>query len=162
MWWGLAPPPRAQTRPRLGQQCARYWLCYLGRPQRGIISLRRVWLPLAVTWYSKLPLSTIAPAMTSLPRVLASATDSPVDKTINFRCSKENWDRSSYPIQAKAIPVAISGQDLFGVAQTGTGKTFAFGIPMIQRLAQVKGRALVLLPTRELANQVEEKFKKIR
>ena len=65
------------------------------------------------------------------------------------------------PIQAKAIPVAITGQDLFGVAQTGTGKTFAFGIPLIQRLAQVKGRALVLLPTRELANQVEENLKKL-
>lgn len=65
------------------------------------------------------------------------------------------------PIQAKAIPVAITGQDLFGVAQTGTGKTFAFGIPLIQRLAQVKGRALVLLPTRELANQVEENLKNL-
>lgn len=65
------------------------------------------------------------------------------------------------PIQQKSIPVAITGQDLIGIAQTGTGKTFAFGIPMIERLAIVKGRALVLLPTRELALQVEENVRKI-
>ncbi len=65
------------------------------------------------------------------------------------------------PIQAKAIPVAISGKDLIGVAQTGTGKTLAFGIPTIQRLASVKGQALVLLPTRELAVQVEESLRKV-
>lgn len=65
------------------------------------------------------------------------------------------------PIQSKSIPVAISGQDLFGVAQTGTGKTFAFGIPTIQRLKEKGGRALIMLPTRELANQVEENLKKL-
>ena len=65
------------------------------------------------------------------------------------------------PIQRKSIPTAIAGQDLIGVAQTGTGKTFAFGIPMIQRLAQVKGRALILLPTRELALQVDENIRKL-
>jgi ATP-dependent RNA helicase RhlE len=65
------------------------------------------------------------------------------------------------PIQRKSIPAAIAGQDLNGVAQTGTGKTFAFGIPMIQRLAQVKGRALILLPTRELALQVDENIRKL-
>ena len=60
------------------------------------------------------------------------------------------------PIQEQSIPVAIEGQDLIGIAQTGTGKTLAFGIPMLQRLAQVKGCGLVLLPTRELALQVDE------
>ena len=60
------------------------------------------------------------------------------------------------PIQRQAIPVALEGKDIIGIAQTGTGKTFAFGIPMIQRLAQVKGQGLVVLPTRELAIQVEE------
>jgi ATP-dependent RNA helicase RhlE len=68
---------------------------------------------------------------------------------------------SPTPIQFKSIPTAISGKDLFGVAQTGTGKTFAFGIPMVQRLKENGGRALVLLPTRELANQVEENLKKL-
>lgn len=60
------------------------------------------------------------------------------------------------PIQYKAIPIAIEGKDIIGIAQTGTGKTLAFGIPMIQRLAQKKGRGLVLVPTRELALQANE------
>jgi ATP-dependent RNA helicase RhlE len=65
------------------------------------------------------------------------------------------------PIQAKSIPPAIEGKDLIGIAQTGTGKTLAFGIPMLQRLAQLKGIGLVILPTRELALQVEEHLHKI-
>ena len=65
------------------------------------------------------------------------------------------------PIQYKSIPVAIEGKDIIGVAQTGTGKTLAFGIPMIQLLAQKKGMGLVLLPTRELAIQVNEHLLKI-
>ncbi|MDP2736114.1 MAG: DEAD/DEAH box helicase [bacterium] len=65
------------------------------------------------------------------------------------------------PIQGKAIPVAIEGKDLVGIAQTGTGKTLAFGIPMLQRLAQIKKRGLVILPTRELALQVEESLRKL-
>ncbi len=65
------------------------------------------------------------------------------------------------PIQAQAIPVAVTGKDVVGIAQTGTGKTLAFGIPMIQRLSQIKGKGLIVLPTRELADQVEETIKKI-
>ncbi len=65
------------------------------------------------------------------------------------------------PIQQKAIPVAIEGKDLIGIAQTGTGKTLAFGIPLVQRLAQIMGRGLVLVPTRELALQVHEVLQKI-
>ncbi len=64
------------------------------------------------------------------------------------------------PIQYKAIPIAINGTDIIGVAQTGTGKTLAFAIPVIQRLAR-KGQCLVLVPTRELALQVNETFQKI-
>lgn len=64
------------------------------------------------------------------------------------------------PIQLQAIPIALQGEDIIGIAQTGTGKTLAFGIPMIQRLASVKGRGLVILPTRELALQVEEALQK--
>lgn len=74
-------------------------------------------------------------------------------------------DRNKYtiptPIQQKAIPIAIEGKDVMGIAQTGTGKTLAFGIPLMQRLAQVKGIGLVILPTRELAIQVDEEFQKI-
>ena len=65
------------------------------------------------------------------------------------------------PIQRQAIPIALQGKDLVGVAQTGTGKTLAFGLPMIQRLQQVNGQGLVVLPTRELAAQVDEVMRKI-
>jgi ATP-dependent RNA helicase RhlE len=73
------------------------------------------------------------------------------------------------PIQLQAIPLALKGRDLIGLAQTGTGKTAAFTLPILQRLAD-KGdrngrgpcgpRALVLTPTRELAAQVDESFAK--
>ncbi|MEK7607954.1 MAG: DEAD/DEAH box helicase [Patescibacteria group bacterium] len=66
------------------------------------------------------------------------------------------------PIQEKVIPIGLSGKDIIGIAQTGTGKTLAFGIPMIERLSTNKaGRGLVLLPTRELAIQVEEIIRKV-
>ena len=65
------------------------------------------------------------------------------------------------PIQHKAIPLAIEGKDVMGVAQTGTGKTLAFAIPMVQRLAAGKGIGLILVPTRELAYQVEETIRKV-
>ncbi|MBN1871817.1 MAG: DEAD/DEAH box helicase [Candidatus Omnitrophica bacterium] len=65
------------------------------------------------------------------------------------------------PIQHKAIPIGIEGKDIIGVAQTGTGKTLAFAIPIIQHLSKKKGRCLVLTPTRELAIQVDETFRKI-
>jgi len=65
------------------------------------------------------------------------------------------------PIQYKAIPVAINGTDIVGVAQTGTGKTLAFTIPIVQRLSRGAGKCLVLVPTRELALQVNETFQKI-
>ncbi len=68
---------------------------------------------------------------------------------------------SPTPIQHQAIPVAIEGKDVVGIAQTGTGKTLAFGIPIIQRLARTKGQGLVLLPTRELALQVNEELHKV-
>jgi ATP-dependent RNA helicase RhlE len=65
------------------------------------------------------------------------------------------------PIQRRAIPVGLKGKDLIAVAQTGTGKTLAFAIPMIQRLAQMKGRGLILLPTRELALQVNDSLQSV-
>jgi ATP-dependent RNA helicase DeaD len=59
------------------------------------------------------------------------------------------------PIQSQAIPVALEGKDIIASAQTGTGKTFAFGIPLIEKLlSDPEGTALVLTPTRELALQV--------
>ncbi len=65
------------------------------------------------------------------------------------------------PIQHQSIPPGIEGKDLIGIAQTGTGKTLAFGIPMIQRIAQNKGQGLIVVPTRELAIQVDETLRKI-
>jgi ATP-dependent RNA helicase RhlE len=65
------------------------------------------------------------------------------------------------PIQLQAIPLAIDGKDVVGIAQTGTGKTHSFVIPMVQRLAGKKGIGLVLAPTRELAMQIEEAFQLI-
>jgi len=73
------------------------------------------------------------------------------------------------PIQAQAIPVVLTGQDVMGGAQTGTGKTAAFSLPLLQRLLKHENastsparhpvRALVLLPTRELADQVAQQIK---
>jgi len=65
------------------------------------------------------------------------------------------------PIQLKAIPLAIEGKDVIGIAQTGTGKTHSFAIPMVQRLAQRSGVGLILAPTRELAIQIDEVFQEI-
>ncbi|MDP4276226.1 MAG: DEAD/DEAH box helicase [Bacteroidota bacterium] len=69
------------------------------------------------------------------------------------------------PIQEKAIPIALGGHDLLGIAQTGTGKTAAFAIPIIQQLdqPQLNGKkreikALIVTPTRELAIQIEDCF----
>lgn len=65
------------------------------------------------------------------------------------------------PIQSRAIPSGLEGQDIVGIAQTGTGKTLAFGIPLVQRVMATGGGALVLVPTRELAQQVSEVFQQI-
>jgi ATP-dependent RNA helicase DeaD len=69
---------------------------------------------------------------------------------------------SPSPIQAATIPALLEGRDVLGQAQTGTGKTAAFALPILARidLAQTKPQALVLAPTRELAIQVAEAFQK--
>jgi ATP-dependent RNA helicase RhlE len=66
------------------------------------------------------------------------------------------------PIQAQAVPLALKGRDIIGLAMTGTGKTAAFVIPIIERLlgGPQRTRALILTPTRELCVQVEESFRK--
>jgi ATP-dependent RNA helicase RhlE len=70
------------------------------------------------------------------------------------------------PIQAQAIPPVLAGKDLLGIAQTGTGKTAAFALPLLHRLGATGGRPerrtpriLVLAPTRELANQIADSFR---
>ena len=85
------------------------------------------------------------------------------------RAVKELGYESMTPIQAKAIPLVIQGRDVMGAAQTGTGKTAAFALPLLHRLLKHENtstsparhpvRALVLLPTRELADQVAQAIK---
>lgn len=66
------------------------------------------------------------------------------------------------PIQDQAIPVALSGQDVIGLANTGTGKTAAFGVPILNRLvAEQHSKVLIMAPTRELAQQIEAEFRQI-
>ncbi|HZY16050.1 MAG TPA: DEAD/DEAH box helicase [Ramlibacter sp.] len=86
-----------------------------------------------------------------------------------FRAVAEMGYESMTPIQAQAIPVVLAGRDVMGAAQTGTGKTAAFALPLLQRLLKHENtstsparhpvRALVLLPTRELADQVAQQVK---
>ena len=83
-----------------------------------------------------------------------------------LRALNETGYTSPTPIQAQSIPGALEGRDILGAAQTGTGKTAAFGLPLLQRLAKEtppkgprKPRALVLVPTRELAVQVADSIK---
>src|SRR5580698_9990359 len=85
------------------------------------------------------------------PEVLKAVTDAGYD--------------TPTPIQAQAIPIALAGRDVLGIAQTGTGKTAAFTLPMIDRLKAGRAkarmpRALVIAPTRELADQVASSFEK--
>jgi ATP-dependent RNA helicase RhlE len=77
----------------------------------------------------------------------------------------ENYTHPT-PIQAKAIPALLEGRDLLGIAQTGTGKTAAFGLPLLQKLSTghvppgpKQARALILAPTRELAVQIEQSLR---
>ena len=67
------------------------------------------------------------------------------------------------PIQAKAIPVEMEGHDIIGQAQTGTGKTAAFGIPLLQKIDPKKKKlqAIALCPTRELAIQVADEIRNL-
>ena len=77
-----------------------------------------------------------------------------LEETLFESLAKINF-KSPTPIQAKAIPIALDGKDILGTAQTGTGKTGAFGIPLVNYLLKTKKEtALVMTPTRELATQV--------
>ena len=82
-----------------------------------------------------------------------------------LKALKEAGYSEPTPIQQQAIPPVLEGRDLMGCAQTGTGKTCAFSVPIIQRLAKNEGgkgtiRALILTPTRELALQIYENVRR--
>nr|XP_027112590.1 ATP-dependent RNA helicase DBP2-like [Coffea arabica] len=107
----------------------------------------------------------VAPDSPPAPAPIESFTDMCLHSSIMKDISFHGYTTPT-PIQAQAMPVALSGRDLLGCAETGSGKTAAFSIPMIQHcLAQPPVRrgdgplALVLAPTRELAQQIEKEVK---
>lgn len=91
-------------------------------------------------------------------------SDLQIIKPILDALNQQGYEKPT-PIQEKAIPTILNGQDFLGCAQTGTGKTAAFAIPILQNLTKnhspnnKKIRALILTPTRELAIQIEDNFK---
>jgi ATP-dependent RNA helicase RhlE len=96
--------------------------------------------------------------------VLPSFADFGLDASILRAVAAEGYTTPT-PIQVQAIPKVLAGRDLCGIAQTGTGKTAAFALPILHRLRRATGkipprgcRALVLAPTRELASQIAERF----
>ncbi len=89
-------------------------------------------------------------------------SDLALDPRVLQGCAEAGYETPT-PIQAQAIPHALEGRDVLGIAQTGTGKTASFTLPMITLLGKGRARArmprsLVLAPTRELAAQVAENF----
>ncbi|MFO0435540.1 MAG: DEAD/DEAH box helicase, partial [Sphingobacteriaceae bacterium] len=92
-------------------------------------------------------------------------TELKIVKPLIMALEKLGYDQPT-PIQQQAIPPILSGKDIFGCAQTGTGKTAAFALPILQLLStKEKGtqrssiKALILAPTRELALQISESIK---
>jgi superfamily II DNA/RNA helicase len=73
---------------------------------------------------------------------------------------KEGFETPT-PIQEQAIPLILEGSDVIGVAHTGTGKTLAFALPLMDRLSANEGMALILVPTRELALQLDKAFRRV-
>ncbi|MFM7244067.1 MAG: DEAD/DEAH box helicase [Planctomycetaceae bacterium] len=101
---------------------------------------------------------------TDTPVLATSFTDLGLSEQLLRALADEGYTTPT-PIQAKAIPHVLAGRDLFGCAQTGTGKTAAFALPLIDRLRENprkpeprRCRVLVLAPTRELAAQIHESF----
>ena len=112
------------------------------------------------------PTNPTAPTPTSSPRAERTATfaDLGLSPALLQALAEEGYTTPT-PIQEKAVPHVLAGRDLFGCAQTGTGKTAAFALPLIERMrasdrrpAPRRCRTLVLAPTRELAAQIHASF----
>jgi ATP-dependent RNA helicase RhlE len=113
-------------------------------------------------------IDTSTHAETSAPFEAMRFDTLPLDPKL-LRAVDDQGYATMTPIQAKAIPIVLAGQDVMGAAQTGTGKTAAFSIPLLQRMLKHENasmsparhpvRALVLAPTRELADQVAANVK---
>jgi ATP-dependent RNA helicase RhlE len=95
---------------------------------------------------------------------MTTFTELPLSSALQQKLAAAQFTNPT-PIQARAIPPALEGKDVIGTAQTGTGKTLAFLIPIIEMLNHEPSRqasALILLPTRELAMQVHEQYENLR
>src|ERR1700691_68892 len=95
---------------------------------------------------------------------MTSFTELPLSSALQQRLAAAEFIIPT-PIQVQAIPHALEGKDVLATAQTGTGKTLAFLIPVIEMLEREplhKARVLVLLPTRELAIQVNDEYERLR
>jgi ATP-dependent RNA helicase RhlE len=96
---------------------------------------------------------------------MTTFTELPLSSALQQKLAAAQFTNPT-PIQARAIPPALEGKDVIGTAQTGTGKTLAFLIPIIEMLNREPSRhqasALILLPTRELAMQVHEQYENLR
>ncbi len=96
--------------------------------------------------------------------MISNFSELPISKYLGERLFANNFQTPT-PVQSNAIPAALSGRDLLATAQTGTGKTLAFLIPVAERLLGIRTagvHALVLVPTRELAIQVEQQYEQLR
>ncbi len=90
-----------------------------------------------------------------------SFSDFALDALLQRNLSAMNFENPS-PIQDQAIPHGLAGKDIVGIANTGTGKTAAFAVPVLNRLlAKTDSKAIILAPTRELAEQIEQQFRTI-
>ena len=112
------------------------------------------------------PTELVSPADASIPASVSSFEELGLSAALVNAVREEGYTQPT-PIQVRAIPHVLAGKDLLGCAQTGTGKTAAFALPMLQRLSApgtsaVAGRpavrALILSPTRELASQIAASF----
>jgi len=98
--------------------------------------------------------------MTQQNQKTGTFSDLAIDQTILQILTKKGFTTPT-PIQHQVIEAGLQGKDIVGIAQTGTGKTLAFGIPMIQRILASDKQGLIIVPTRELALQVEEALNQI-
>src|ERR1700729_1095646 len=154
--------PRSSRRPRAssdrygrgGERTARH---------RGPAAARRpqVSRPQRAEPYSELDLA-LAAAAAAAPPTAATFAELGLDARL-VRALEARDIREPFAIQARALPDALAGRDVLGRAPTGAGKTLAFGLPLLTRLAATTGqrrekapRGLVLVPTRELAQQVAD------
>ena len=96
--------------------------------------------------------------------MISQFSELPLSQYLQERLSSNNFTTPT-PVQSSAIPAALSGKDLLATAQTGTGKTLAFLLPIAERLLETRAagiQSLILVPTRELAMQVEQQFEDLR